>query len=179
MTSLALKSDGTVWAWGRNYYGQLGNPDICMGSFCYSTSPVPVSGLRSAVAIAAGDVHSVAVLADGSVWAWGDNLAGELGNGTITACPPCGLPTPVQAVGVSGVTTVAAGTAHTLALRSDGTVLAWGNNAFGQLGDGTTNSSPVAVPVQRLRRVAAISAGRGFLNDGGGVHSLAIVKAPD
>jgi alpha-tubulin suppressor-like RCC1 family protein len=80
---------------------------------------------------------------------------------------------------VSGVTTVAAGTAHTLALRSDGTVLAWGNNAFGQLGDGTTNSSPVAVQVQRLRRVAAISAGRGFLNDGGGVHSLAIVKAPD
>ncbi len=171
--SLALLSDGTVWAWGWNLVGQLGTPDVCVGEFCYSTSPVPVSGLSNVVAIAAGNFHSVAALADGSVWAWGGNDSGALGDGTTID-----RNVPVQAVGVSGVTTVAAGLGYTLALKRDGTVLAWGVNDLGELGDGTTHGSSLAVPVKGLRRVAAISAGRAFI-DTGGAHSLAIVKAPD
>ncbi|HZD60439.1 MAG TPA: hypothetical protein VE439_08330, partial [Anaerolineae bacterium] len=86
--------------------------------------------------IAAGvGCHSLALKQDGTVWGWGDNSFGQLGDGTKT-----NRSTPVQAKALTNVTAIAAGDAHSLARKSDGTVWAWGGNGFGQLGDGTTTN---------------------------------------
>ncbi len=77
--TLVLRSDGKVWAWGRNTDGRLGD-----GTTTGRTSPVQVSGLTGIVAVAAGDTHSLALKNDGTVWAWGDNNKGQLGDGTKT-----------------------------------------------------------------------------------------------
>ncbi|MHB1127541.1 MAG: RCC1 domain-containing protein [Bacillota bacterium] len=144
--SLALKSDGTVWAWGNNSAGQLGD-----GTVNNRLAPVQVSGLTNVVAVAAasGGSHSVALKSDGTVWTWGYNYYGQLGDGTTTD-----KYTPVQVKGVggsgylTGVVSVAAGGTHSLALRSDGTIWAWGYNTYGQLGNNSTGSS--STPVQVL-----------------------------
>jgi len=148
--TVALKQDGTVWAWGNNDYGQLGD-----GTQTYSPTPVQVSGLSNVTAIAAGDYHTVALKQDGTVWAWGWNYAGQLGDGTWTDSP-----TPVQVNGLStNVTAIAAGGYHTVALKQDGTVWAWGLNGNGQLGDGTQTYSPTPVQASGLYNVTAIVAG--------------------
>ncbi len=127
--SLALKSDGTVWAWGNGSWGQLGDGTIEAGG---KSVPVQALNLTGVVHIAAGGLHSLAVKFDGTVWAWGLNDYGALGDGTAT-----NRKAPVQVSGITGVVQVAAGAAHSLALKSDGTVWAWGLNNYGQLGDGS------------------------------------------
>src|SRR5665213_1602411 len=92
------------------------------------------------VSIAAGASHSLALKNDGTVWAWGDNGAGELGDGTTTQ-----RNTPLQVSGLTGVVAVAAGHFHSLAVKSDGTVWAWGDNNSGDLGDGTTTQRDTPV----------------------------------
>ena len=138
--SLALMSDNTVVAWGRNTYGQLGN-----GNNTDTTAPVLVTGISTAAAIGAGNTHSVALLNDGSVKAWGKNNLGQLGDGTITSPRT----TPVTVGGVSGITSIAVGgdTHSNLALDNSGDVWAWGYNSWGQLGDGTTTNRTSAVQV--------------------------------
>ena len=147
--TLYLKNDGTVWAWGNNSNGQLGN-----GTITQSATPVQINGLSSVVAVAAGYAHTVALKSDGTVWAWGNNSNGQLGNGTTT---DNGIP--AQISGLSSVATIAAGYAHTIALKSDGTVWAWGNNSNGQLGNGTTTDSGIPVQITGLSGAAAIAAG--------------------
>jgi len=147
--TIVLKSDGIVWAWGYNYYGQCGN-----GTIHSSESLVQVSGLNSVTAVAAGDCHSIALKNDGTVWAWGYNCCGQLGDGTTT-----NRTTPVQVIGLSGVTAVSAEGARSFALKSDGTVWAWGYNCYGQLGDGTTTNRTTPVQVTGLSGVTAIAAG--------------------
>ena len=144
-----VKSDGAVWAWGLNDYGQLGD-----GTKINRSTPVPVSSLSGVVAVAAGTSHTVALKSDGTVWAWGRNNFGQLGNGATSDSV-----TPVQVNGLSGVVAIAAGNMHTVAVRSDGTVWTWGNNSYGQLGDGTTISHTVAVQVSGLTDVVAVAAG--------------------
>jgi RHS repeat-associated protein len=156
--SLALKSDGTVWDWGAG--GLLGN-----GSSASSSVPVQVSGLTGVVAIAAGDYHSLALKADGTVWAWGSNQYGALGNGTTTNAL-----TPVQVSGLTGVTAIAGGSLFSLAVKSDGTAWAWGYNVQGQLGNGSTTNSAVPVQVSNLSGVTAVAAAVGT----GGLHGLAL-----
>lgn len=148
--SLALRSDGSVWAWGDNEFGQLGD-----GSTSSRLAPVQVHGLRDVTGIAAGAAHSLAVRSDGTVWAWGRNADGRLGDGTTTA-----RLTPVRVSGLDDVTSVAAGRSHSLAVRSDGTAWAWGGNTDGQLGDGTTTRRLAPVPVSGLSDVISIVAGR-------------------
>jgi alpha-tubulin suppressor-like RCC1 family protein len=161
--SLALMGDGTIRSWGLNSDGQGGN-----GSFD-STHPTPVSvtGISGAVAIAAGGRHSLALLANGTVLAWGANDSGQLGDGSLTP-----RPAPVPVAGLTGVIAIAAGGAHSLAIRIDGSVLAWGNNDFGQLGDGTVARRLTPV------RVSALGTGVGLIAAGAN-HSLAVKVGGD
>ena len=156
--SLALKSDGSVWAWGYNSYGQLGN-----GTTTTGYAPVQVIGLTDVVAIAAGYYHSLALKSDGSVWAWGYNGYGQLGNGSTYTNY-----TAVQVSGLTDVVAIAASYYHSLALKSDGSVWAWGYNSYGQLGDGTTDNRYTPVQVKgpggtgTLGNMIAIAAGYSY-----------------
>src|SRR3989304_2356071 len=137
--SLALKTDGTVWAWGFNDRGQLGD-----GTTINRTTPVQVSGLTGVAAIAGGYGHSLALKTDGTAWAWGQNNGGQLGNGTSTIFGATTTPVQVCESGgcsngyLTGVAAIAGGFFHSLALKTDGTVWAFGVNSTSQLGDGTT-----------------------------------------
>lgn len=159
---LALTSSGTVWAWGSNRSGQLG-ADIAYPALA---TPVEVPGIATATEVAAGSAFSLALLDDGTVVAWGANSVGQLGRGATT---PAFALAPAPVAGVSGVAHLAAGLQHVLALRTDGTVVAWGGNGMGQLGRGTTAGySPDAQPVVALPEATTIAAGA--------YHSLAITS---
>ncbi|MCG2661385.1 MAG: RCC1 repeat-containing protein [Kiritimatiellae bacterium] len=155
--SLALKNDGTVWAWGCNYYGQLGNGTN--GSSASTNRPVQVIGLSGMTAISGGGANgfSLALKDDGTVWAWGYNYYGQLGNGTNGSYADTNRP--VQVIGLSDVSAVAAGENHSLALKNDGAIWAWGNNTYGQLGDGTLTSTNQPVQVKGLANAIAVAAG--------------------
>jgi alpha-tubulin suppressor-like RCC1 family protein len=158
----AAAAAGAV-SWGDNSAGELGN-----GTLTGSDVPGRVSGLSGVRAVAAGGRHELAVLSGGTVMAWGDDTFGQLGNGIASANGDTEVPAAVP--GLSGVTAVAAGEEHSLALLSDGTVMAWGENRYGQLGSGSTAGSAVPVPVKGLTGVKAIAAGALFslalLNNG-------------
>jgi hypothetical protein len=146
-------SNGAV-GWGANLERQLGDGS----SEAFSDTPVAVSGLSGVTAVSAGGLHSLALLSNGTVMAWGDDESGQLGNGkseTVSSVP-------VAVSGLSGVSAIAAGGEHSLALLSNGTVMAWGNNETGQLGTGNFNASDVPVAVKGLSGVAAISAGSSY-----------------
>ena len=146
--SVVVKDNGTVWAWGSNSSGRLGD-----GTTTDRHIPVQVHNLTNIVAVAASAGHSVAIREDGTVWAWGANSNGQLGDGTTIA-----RHIPVQVHNLTNIVAVAAGTAHSVALREDGTVWAWGSNSSGQLGDGTTIARHTPVQVQKLTNVVAIAA---------------------
>jgi alpha-tubulin suppressor-like RCC1 family protein len=145
---LALKSDGTVWAWGWNNFGQLG-----IGNTTDSNVPVQVSSLSSVSKIYAGSNHNMALKSDGSVWTWGSNGSGQLGNNTTNNSN-----TPIQVTGISNVSKIAAGRYHCLALKNDGTLWVWGSNVYGQLGNGTNTQSKIPIQIS-LSNVVEIAAG--------------------
>ena len=134
---------GAVQCWGRNDNGQLGN-----GTTTSSAVPVSVSGITDAIYIAGGDAHTCAVLSSGAIQCWGLNDNGQLGNGTATYYDsPQGISTPVLVSGISNAIAVAAGSDHTCAVLSSGSVQCWGNNNYGKLGNGTLAGSNVPVTV--------------------------------
>ncbi|HRG59250.1 MAG TPA: T9SS type A sorting domain-containing protein [Bacteroidia bacterium] len=151
---LALRQDSTVWTWGSNTFGQLGN-----GTNITSTSPVKVVGINNVIAVSGGQAgyHSIALKSDGTVWTWGKNTEGQLGDGTLNNSN-----TPVQVLGLANVIAIAGGEYHSLALKNDGTVWAWGRNSNGQLGDSTTTNSSVPVQVMYLSGITDIKGGRYF-----------------
>lgn len=158
--SMALKSDGTVWTWGLNNYGQLGD-----GTFRNRKTPVQVKNLTDVIAIAGGYLHSLALKSDGTVWAWGSNWSGQLGNETIVGASEI----PIQVNSLSNISAIACGGDHSLAIRSsDGTIWAWGNNFYGQLGNGSGTNTTAPVLVNGLSDVSKVN--------GGYIHSLALVS---
>jgi alpha-tubulin suppressor-like RCC1 family protein len=141
--NLLLRDDGTLWAWGDNEYGQLGD-----GTTLSRSAPVMV--LTGVKAIGAGAHYSFAIRSDDSLWAWGNNSAGQLGDGTYDD-----RTTPVRVL--TSVRTVAGGQSHSLAIRLDGTLWSWGSSQYGQLGDGSTGLRNL--PAMILDDVTAISTG--------------------
>ncbi len=171
--SVALQDGGTVWAWGENSGGQLGDGS---GELQYSAvrvlDPEDPTGLLTGVdAVAAGtgywfDLggHTIALKNDGTVVTWGYNWNGQLGDGTkVTRSTAVYVTDPSDSTGfLTGAVAVGAGDEHSLAAKSDGTVWAWGYNNYGQLGNGTTDNSSIAVKVSGLSNVTALEAGAGF-----------------
>ena len=155
--SLAVKSDGTAWAWGYNNFGELGNGTL--GGVI--SAPIVVSDLTGVTQVSAGWGHGISVLEDGSVWTWGYNAYGQLGDGTTTT-----RRSPVQVSGLTGIIQVSAGDYDSLAVKSDGTSWSWGNNWCGQLGDGTMSNKSTPVQVNNLTGVAQM--------EGSGYSSMAL-----
>ena len=135
--SLAIKSNGSLWAWGNNYHGQLG-----LGDYAGRSSPVQVGALTTWANISCGSNFSLAIKSNGSLWAWGNNGYGQLGLGNVTY-----YSSPVQVGALTTWLKVVGGGYYTLAIKTDGTLWTWGRNDNGQLGLGnvTYRSSPVQV----------------------------------
>jgi len=149
--SLALKNDGTVWAWGGNMWGTLGD-----GTFTNKWQPVQVSNLSGITFISAATEHCLALKNNGTVWSWGWNANGCLGDGSTVASRA----TPAQIPGLNSITAIAAnGSFHNMVLKNDGTVWTWGDNFYGQLGDGTFVEKTVPVQLASLTNIVAIGTG--------------------
>ena len=161
--SLALRDDGTVWAWGSQDWYQLGNP-----TWVDLPRPKKVLELEEVEVIAAGPWHSLGLLKGGTLRSWGANNHGQLGGGATSGNI---YQPPVKALDLERVKAIAAGSHHSLALLEDGTVWAWGYNGYGQLGDGTKTDRHRPVQVSELKEVKAIAAGR---LQGGSHYSLAL-----
>lgn len=134
---MALKTDGTMWSWGRNPYGQLG-----LGEWGSKDVPTQVGVASDWESVTAGGNHALAIKTDGTLWAWGYNLAGQLGLGDATT-----RNSPAKIGAETSWALVSAGENHTLAKKDDGTVWAWGDNVYGclGLGDDTDRNSPTQV----------------------------------
>jgi alpha-tubulin suppressor-like RCC1 family protein len=141
---LALESNAT-WLW-RDQSGNAGqlSPDY----------PHRITGLPSVASVSAGERYLAVLAADGTVWTWGDNAIGQLGDGTnINRSIPAAVPNLVDIISLE------AGGSHALALQSDGHVMAWGDNSYGQLGTGDTTSSSMPKVIPTLPKVRRIAAG--------------------
>jgi alpha-tubulin suppressor-like RCC1 family protein len=158
--TIALKADGSLWAWGYNLNGQLGD-----SSTTNRTSPKQIGQDRLWINISTGYQHSLGIKSDGSLWAWGLNSSGQLGDhGTVRRIKP------VQIDSVSSVSngwvSVSCGFTHTLALKANGTLWAWGANGLGQLGDSSNINSLSPIMVSNNSDFVSISAG--------GNHNMAL-----
>ena len=164
---LALDSTGKVWGCGLNSVGQLG--DGTSGAANNRSAPTAVVGLpANIVQVAVGAASSYALSADGTVWAWGRNQYGNLGNG-MTATSTAANPTPAQVPGLTDVTMLATGRDHVLALKRDGTVWAWGLNGSHQVNASTTDVlSPVMVMGIVDARGVYANGNQGFYEDAEG-----------
>ncbi len=169
-TELALLNDGRVVAWGANDFGQLGDgTQVDRSRPVYVVAESGVEQLSDVLQISVGGQHAVALLADGGVLTWGHNDMGQLGDGTRTDRL---LPTPVVDLSGQGTLTdvvqISAAEKHMIAVRGDGTAVAWGNNSAGQLGDRTVDLRPYPVSVvgsgggPELREVKAVAAGEAY-----------------
>ena len=140
--TMAVRNDGSLWAWGSNMVGQLGDGTI-------TSRHNPVRVMDNVVAVSAGFDYTMAIRSDGSLWAWGLNESGQLGDGTTTE-----RHSPVRVM--DNVIAVSASLSHTMAIRNDGSLWAWGSNGVGRLGDGTTTNRHS--PVHIMNNVIAVSA---------------------
>lgn len=158
--TLAEKADGTIWAWGMNQYGQMGDNTVNPLSGPQVTVPVMVSNslpggpINGALQITCGYQFGAALATNGTVWTWGSGSHGELGQGAVN---PSYIP--AQVPGLTNITQISAGWFHILARRADGTVWAWGENGHGEIGDGTAVNRSSPVQVLNVSNIVAVSGG--------------------
>ncbi len=164
-SAFALKSDGTVWAWGYHSNGSLGTGLIPSPTPARRPAsmdqpfPVQVAGLQGVKQVAAGFYHALALLQDGRVMGWGSNSLGAVGDGTTEHRWE-----PVPVKGLADVIKVAAGSESSLAILKDGTVRVWGNNSSGILLNGTKDGfHPEPIPVSGIRTAVDGAAGAGHM----------------
>lgn len=144
--SCALRQDGTIWCWGADDYGQLGN-GATTGD---QNTPVQVSGITDAVDIELGENHACALRENGTVWCWGDNSEKSLGDGTTDDAAE-----PVQVSGVTTAVKLATSTYRSsCAILNDGSAQCWGSDNHAQLGDGTATAGDHGTPVDVLNPLA-------------------------
>jgi len=158
--SLALAGDGSVWAWGNNYYGSVGD-----GSDRDRSTPIKITGLPTIKLVRGGGDNSAALASDGTVWTWGANFSGQIG---VNSTNVDYYTKPQKVSSLSAVVDIAIGTNFMLALKSDGTVWAWGKNKSGQLGLGDKTLRKAPTQITTLSNVIGISAGD--------VHALALKR---
>jgi alpha-tubulin suppressor-like RCC1 family protein len=156
--SLAIKPNGTVKAWGQNVDGQVGD-----GTLTQRNSPVPVSGPTGIKMVAAGGYHSLALGQNGNAWAWGANASGQIG-GPYYTYGSSYVESPVQVsestVPLTNIVYIAGGAANSYAVRGNGTLWAWGDNTYGELGNGRFGGSvPAPEQVPGLSGVCTVAAG--------------------
>lgn len=158
--ALALKNDGTVWGWGKNTYGQLGD-----GSTIQRLSPVQMKGIINAKAISCSGSHSLILKNDNTLWACGYNNAGQLGDGTyvdrvvpVKVLNICPSPMP-PITKFLNPSRIAVGEFMAMALCQDSTIMAWGNNIWGQFGNGTTKGSLFPIKIQGQNQIVSIANG--------------------
>lgn len=134
-----IKTDGTLWTWGDNYRGQLGD-----GTTTARSSPDTVAGGGTTwKAVSMGYRYSLAIKTDGTLWSWGQNDYGQLGNGNTTSRSSPGSASAVSST--TGWKSISAGHIHAGAIKGDGSLLMWGANSYGGIGDGTTTDRTVPV----------------------------------
>jgi alpha-tubulin suppressor-like RCC1 family protein len=165
----AVVASGSVECWGSDPYGQLGD---------VADRPMLISGIAGATAVAAGggaipdkiaendSAYTCAIVGSGQVWCWGDDRAGQLGDGTTTISA-----TPVRVSGVEGATQLTAGVQHACALSAGG-IECWGDDRAGELGDGSASAHSTAVPVIGLSGAEGVAAGGNF----GSAHTCAVLE---
>jgi len=162
--SIALKDDGTAWTWGYGSFGQLGNDSTS----AQVHSPVQFGSLSNIERVYGGRDMTLVLLDDGTVWCAGSNAFGECGTGATTSK----VTVPIEVEGISDVVDLAGGRNHTLAIKDDGTVWAWGDNNSGQLGDGTDdNFREEPEQVAGLSNIVDVAAGAD--------HSVAVTASGD
>ncbi|MBF0318974.1 MAG: serine hydrolase [Nitrospirae bacterium] len=158
--STGIQNDGTLWAWGWNASGQLGD-----GTTNPIGVPEQIGKSTSWLSVSAGCGHTMGIRYDGTLWAWGGNSSGQLGDGTVID-----RLTPIQIGTSTNWVKVSAGSLHTVGIQNDGTLWAWGGNSSGQLGDGTTTHKYSPVQIGTSTNWAKVSAGSlhtaGVQNDG-------------
>jgi uncharacterized delta-60 repeat protein len=149
---MSIKTNGTLWGWGGNAYGQLGD-----GTLVNKNVPTQIGSGTNWSSVAAGLNHTIAVKTDGTLWAWGQNFFGQLGDGTNID-----KTSPVQIGSATNWKSVSAGFNHSFAIKTDGTVWTWGSNGNNQIGDGTTVDRNTPTQVGTATNWKAISAGGWF-----------------
>lgn len=154
--TLAVKSDGTIWAWGMNTFGQMGNSTA--SSFAnvpgMVSNSAPGGPINNPLQVTCGYQFGAALATNGTVWTWGSGTHGELGNNTTGSSY-----LPAQVPGLTNITAISCGWFHILALKADGTVWTWGNNSNGELGDGTASNRSNAVQVLNISNIVSVSGG--------------------
>ena len=158
--SLAVRTDGSLWFWGRK--------ELFTGYVMTiaHTTPERVDFDNNWAYVSAGNYHSVAIRTDGSLWAWGRNYSGQLGDGTYHD-----RPFPIRIGSDNNWASISAGRRHTVAVRTDGSLWTWGGNMQGQLGDGTTTLRLAPVRIGFDNNWASVATGGGVQ---GWDHSAAV-----
>lgn len=171
--NLAVDSNGEVWSWGYNNHGQLG-----LGDTNDRNVPTKIAGISNVISVSAGNYHSLALTADGTIWSWGYNNRGQLGVNDKTVNTSLN---PQKIESVTGIVGISAGNYHSLAVKNDGTVWAWGYNNHGQLGLGNLSNyySPQKIDSMKLKLFNTFDSNTRFKIQAGHNHSVALSSNGD